>query len=82
MSNEYDQQIQALEAQIERLKAKKIATKKQIKSFEEINWEAVYDAVVLNFINPRLKTGVKDEDDSEYLYEFIMETICPNIFKD
>ena len=78
---EINAEIHALEARAELLRRQKSKLKYKIVQFEDIDWQGVYDHVIKNFIMYRNDPSDLDEDDPQYLYEYILETICPNIFK-
>ncbi len=75
--NTIDLKIQELEQRIAALKAQKINNK--IVPFEDISWEAVYDRLV-EYATDFMSDDARDADSS-YLYEEMLKTVCPTIFK-
>lgn len=74
---EKEKRISDLKAEIARLECTKPTV--EFIPFEEINWELVYEVVCQDYIEPFF-IGEDGEDDSQYLYEFMLKTICPTIF--
>lgn len=75
-----DEQIKNAEIELLRLKALKEEKRKEIKPFDEINWNVLYESMIDGFVKPYLNNEAS-EDDPQYLYEEILQTICPYIFK-
>jgi hypothetical protein len=67
--------------QLKILQQKQKESKFKNVAFDDIDWKAVYDEIVHTYINPLKINEHDDEEDPHYLYEYMLLTICPNIFK-
>jgi hypothetical protein len=77
---EIEKQISDLNAEIERLRQTRPIENAPIIPFEEIDWKSIYETILEEYIEPRL-SGDTDEDDSQYLYEYLLQIVCPTIFR-
>ena len=76
-----DEQIKNAEIELNRLRSLKEQKRKEFKPFEEICWEDVYDHIIERYAKPYLEERDDDSRDPQYLFEDMMLTVCPNIFK-